>query len=120
MKCDCLALSGDSLQKALKFVVVGVGILIPIIFGYWRYRTTSEPNMFRDAIGWGFLSIPFSSGLWLSTTRIGKRHRCFSFIFIFLCALVHIIFAVYPLFFLPIVVFTYVYAIYSLFEKAAE
>lgn len=107
-------------QKFMKFLIVGIGILIPIIFGYWRYTTTSETNALRDAVGWGILSIPFSTGLWLSTMQIGRKLKLLTLLVIALGASVHIMFSVYPFFFLLVVVPVEIYAGYSLFKKVPD
>ncbi len=107
----------SNFQKLMRPVVIGVGFAIPMFFGYWRYSTTSEPNNIQDGIGWGILSVPFSIGLWLSTTQIGRKFRYVTLALIVIGAFVHIVFSVYPFIFLPIVVFVEIYSIYSLFRK---
>lgn len=109
----------DRKSKIMKFFVICVGAAIPFAVGYWRYVTNSEPTL-SDAIGWGFLSALFSSGLWLGVTQFGKRFRYLSLALIVLCSLVHIVFVVYPLFFLPLLLIANSYAIYSLFCNGAK
>lgn len=108
---------GKSFHRFMKFIINGVGLAIPIVFGYWRYRTTSEPNPVADGIWIGFLSTFFSLGLWLSSTELGRKLKYLTLLLILIGALVHIIFSVYPLFFIPIVVSVEIYAACSLFRK---
>lgn len=116
VKLGSLALGGPEIHQLLKFFVIGVGIGVPVVFGYWRYTTSSEANILRDAIGWGILSLPLSLGLFLSVTEIGRRLRYLSLSFVFLGALVHLIFSVYPIFFLPVVALAYLIAVYFIFK----
>ena len=85
--------------------LVEVGVAVPIIFGYWRYQTTSDPNPLVQGIWIGFLSTFLSLGLWLSVTEFGGRLRYLTLSLIVVGALVHFVFAVYPQFLLPIVLF---------------
>lgn len=112
--------SSVNFQKYMPFFIIFIGILIPIFFGIWRYETTSEPNRLRDAISCAVLSTPFSLGLWLSVTKLGRKIRYITLILVVMGALVHFIFPVYPLVFIPIVMAVEVYASYLLFRKVTS
>ena len=117
LKRKHLIFSNTDLILGAKFMVVVVGVLIPIFFGYWRYETTSEVSKLRDAIGCAVMSMPFNLGLWLSVTAIGRKIRYISLAIVICGSLVHLTFQIYPLFFLPIIIATELFAIYFLFRK---
>ncbi len=101
----------------MRFLVITTGIAIPVIFGYWRYQTTSEPNPVVQGLWIGSLSVFFSLGLWLSVTRIGRRLRYLTLLLILLGTIVHFVFAIYPVIFVPVVLTMEIYAMLSLFRR---
>ncbi len=107
-------------HQALRILLIGVSVAIPIIFGCWRYRTTSEPSPLADGIWIGFLSSFFSWGLLLSVTEIGKKIKYIVLPLIILGIPVHLLFFSYPFLFLLAVVLSEIYAIYSLFRITAK
>lgn len=105
-------------HNLMQVIVVGVGLAIPVVFAYWRYRTSSEPNPIQDALGWGILSTPFSGGLWLSLTKIGRKFKWITLLLLLVAAPIHIQISLYPFFFFPVFLLAEIYAIYFLFRKA--
>lgn len=102
-------------------LTIAVGIIIPLIFGFWRYETTSEPHRLFDAVGWGVLSVPFSFGLWLSVSSLGKKVRYSTLLLILIGAPLHLIFSDYLHFlFTPLVGFVEIYAAFNVIRRRDE
>ncbi len=107
-------------DKFLTLLTVGVGICIPIIYGIWRFRTTSDPHPIASGLFLGVLCTFFSLGLWLSVTSFGRKYKYVVLSLIVLGIPVHLLFFSYPLWFLVIVVFAEIYSIYSVFRETKQ
>lgn len=106
-----------SFHKFMRLIVIIVGIVIPVISGYWRYSTTSDPNPLLSGIFFGVICSFFSSGLWLSVTKVGRRFKWFTLFLILIGMPLHIQASSYPFYFLPVFILAEFYALYSLFRK---
>ena len=105
----------------MKILTVAVGIVIPIIFGFWRYQTTSEPNPLFDAVGWGIISVPFSFGLWLSVSSLGKKLKYLTLLLILLGAPLHLMFSDHlHILFTPFVGILEIYAAITVIRRKDE
>lgn len=101
-------------HKYMMVLVLVLAISIPIVIGHWRYETQSDSPGLRDFIDGVILSAPFSVGLWLSTTKVGKRFKWITLLLIIPSAVIHGVFFEHLW---PVVLFIEGYAIYSLFYK---
>lgn len=109
--------SGFDLHKILRIFVIAFAILTPIHFGYWRYLDTSNQHKIADGITWCLLSAPFSLGLVLSLTQIGKKIRYLTLFILMVGFLAHFIFVIFPLVFIPLLLIANSYAVYALCRK---
>ena len=92
--------------------------MIPIGVGYWRYQTQSDAPYWGDFVLGLALSSVFSLGLFLSTTKLGRKVRWVSLVLIFISAFPHFGFVGYygdTVF--AVVVLTELYAAYLLFRE---
>lgn len=105
----------------MKALTVAVGLIVPLLFGFWRYQTTSETHPLFDAVGWGILSVPFSFGLWLSVSSLGKRLRYLTLLLILLGAPLHLMFSDRLHFlFTPLVGIVEIYAAFTVIRRRDE
>ncbi len=109
--------NGAVFQKVMKILVIGLGFVIPIIFSYWQYQNRYEPTTLFDATVWAITGTPFSCGLWMSVSRLGRRLKYLTLLMLLIGMPFHIMFSIYPVFFLVIVVIIEIYAVYLLFKK---
>lgn len=110
-------LSEFDLHKILRIFVIAFAIVTPIHFGYWRYLETSNRNKIADGILWCLLSGPFSLGLILSLTQIGRKIRYITLFILTVGFLAHLIFVIFPLVFIPLLLVANSYAVYALCRK---
>jgi hypothetical protein len=106
-----------SFHKFMRFLVVSIGVVIPVVSGYWRYSMTSDPDPLLSGIFFGVICTFFSLGLWLSVTKFGQRFKWMTLFLLLIGVPLHIQDSSYPFYFLPVFVLAEFYALYSLFRK---
>ena len=104
-------------HKVMNVLVISIGIAVPIVSGYWRYKTTSDPNPLLSGIFFGVICTFFSLGLWFSVTKIGSRFKWMTLLLLLVGIPLHVQASSYPFYFLPVFIVAELYAIYLLFRK---
>lgn len=105
------------IHKFMRFLVISIGIVTPVVSGYWRYSTTSDPNPLLSGIFLGAICVFFSLGLWLSVTKVGRRFKWLTLFLLLIGIPFHIQASSYPFYFLPVFIVAGLYAFYSLFRR---
>lgn len=79
----------------IKILILLAAVAYPLAFGHWRYNSTYGPPKLGDFIDGLVMGSPFSIGLVLSTTRLGKRHKVLTLAMLLPSAAIHFVFPIY-------------------------
>lgn len=113
-----LFLSGkdSGFQAIIKKLISFAALIIPLLVGYFHYVDSYQFPKWKVFLSGVIMGAPFSFGLFLSNSQVGKRFKVFTSLLILLSATVRSLLLLPPQ--LSIFIFLIeIYAIYCLFVR---